>query len=389
MSLPRTMAAALLINGGLGVLYIWSLFLAPFEAELAADRGTLSLVPAFALVSFTVGMVLHARLLALTSPATLAAISLGLAGAGHVAFGLFPSFTTLLIGYGIVFGLGGGLGYLLALALATRSPERLRSIMIGLTVGMFAASGIVLSFIIPGLIDAYGGGSTFLFIGIALWIVGILAFILLRPLSLAADAAAPRTAAHDSPVIAPLFFKLALAFFAVCAVGLMVVSHSTGILVANGDAASAWLGPVVYNFGYIVGCLLGGKLAELIGGRAGLAVINVVMLAALAPLALAAPTVVALLAIAAIGATLGGVASLMPMVVADRYGVSRVGDIYGKLNVAYGLGGLIAPWIAGVLFVSAGSYAPSLWLGVAVAVIGILASLSVGPRPVPAQGRVK
>lgn len=387
-NLPRMMAGALLLNAGLGVLYVWSLFLAPLEAELAVDRGTLSLVPAVALVCFTVGMVLEARALAMTSPPTLAAISLGLAGAGHILFGLWPSFATLLIGYGVIFGVGGGLGYLLALALATRAPEHRRGFYVGLTVGVFAASGIVLSFVLPPLIDSVGGSRTFLVIGIAIWIVGIAVVAILRPFANTPEAIAATSAAATAPVIAPLFFKLAVAFFAVCAVGLMIVSHSTGILVANGFASSAWLGPIVYNLGYIVGCLTGGRIEQAVGGRAGLTIINGAMVVALLPLAFVAPLGVALVAIAIIGFTLGGVASLMPMVVADRYGLGAIGAIYGKLNISYGLGGLIAPWLAGVLYVATGSYALSMWLGIALAVIGIAASLSVGRKPVPAYGAV-
>ena len=96
MSSPKSIAAALLINAGLGVLYIWSLFLGPLESQLAVDRATLSFVPALALVGFTVGMVIQAGALRVMSPGALAALSLGLAGAGHVLFGLVPSVPTLI-----------------------------------------------------------------------------------------------------------------------------------------------------------------------------------------------------------------------------------------------------------------------------------------------------
>lgn len=369
----RSLAAALLINAGLGVLYIWSLFLSPFEAELLTDRGTLSLVPALALVFFTVGMVFHSAALRRTSAAALAAISLGLAGAGHILVGLLPSVTGLIIGYGMLFGFGGGLGYLLALALATRAEPNVRGIVVGITVAIFAASGVVLAFFIPGLIAQDGAVATFTYIGVALWIAAIIAYVLLRGTVLAGE-----TGARDAEsFIGPFFFKLAVAFFSVCAIGLMVISHSTGILASLGASDLASYGPIACNIGYIVGCLTGGKLAESLGGRGALSFVGIVLLLALVGLALPMPFAVYLAAIAFTGASIGAVASLTPMLIAGHYGVERVGSIYGKLNIAYGLGGLLAPWIAGILYVQTGGYGAAIWLAIVVAAVGLAASLTI------------
>jgi OFA family oxalate/formate antiporter-like MFS transporter len=372
----RSLVAALLINAGLGVLYIWSLFLGPFETELAVDRATLSFVAALALVFFTVGMVLYAAVLRRTSAPLLAAISLGLAGLGHILVGFFPGVPGLIIGYGILFGMGGGFGYLLALAVATRADPRIRGMMVGITVATFAASGVVLAFFIPGLIARDGAVANFTYIGIALWVAGAVSYLLLRGTVLTDET----DARDEGSFLGPLFWKLAVAFFAVCAMGLMVIAHSTGILVAYGAGDLASYGPIVCNIGYIVGCLTGGKLAESLGGRGALTLVCIVLLVALVGLALAMPLAVYLIAIALVGASIGAVASLTPMLIAGYYGVARVGSIYGKLNIAYGLGGLLAPWIAGVLYVRTGGYGAAIFMGIAVAAIGLVASLTIGPQ---------
>ncbi|MEO8669442.1 MAG: MFS transporter, partial [Bauldia sp.] len=211
-------------------------------------------------------------------------------------------------------------------------------------------------------------------------------FLLLRPLA-QRTVSLGEAAIPAAPVLAPLFLKLAVSFFAICAVGLMVVSHSTGILSALGAADGAWLGPILYNLGYIGGSLTGGRLEQAVGGRVALTIINAAMIVALLPLAFTAPLPLALAALALIGATLGGVASVMPMVVSDRYGHGALGAVYGKLNVAYGLGGLIAPWLAGVLYVATGSYALAMWFGIALAAIGVAASLAVGRKPASPMAR--
>jgi MFS family permease len=75
--------------------------------------------------------------------------------------------------------------------------------------------------------------------------------------------------------------------------------------------------------------------------------------------------------------SLGGIASLMPMLIAGLYGVDRVGAIYGKLNIFYGLGGLLAPWIAGILFVQSGGYRQAIYLAIALALVGAIVSFTV------------
>jgi OFA family oxalate/formate antiporter-like MFS transporter len=203
--------AALLVNAGLGVLYIWSLFLGPFEVELSVDRATLSLVPALALLFMTVGMVMYATALRWTSAPALAAISLGLAGAGHLLVGLAPGVPGLIVGYSILYGIGGGLGYILALAVATHAPPKIRGIVVGITVATFAASGVILALFIPAVIARIGAVTTFLYIGLALLVAAVAAAVLLRGTVLADDAGAK----DEGSYLGLLFFKLAISFFAV------------------------------------------------------------------------------------------------------------------------------------------------------------------------------
>jgi hypothetical protein len=72
------------------------------------------------------------------------------------------------------------------------------------------------------------------------------------------------------------------------------------------------------------------------------------------------------------------------MIIGTFSGVARIGSIYGKLNFAYGVGGLLAPWIAGILYVRTGGYAPAIYLALATAIVGILAGLTIrGGRHAP------
>lgn len=130
----RNVTPALVINMVMGLIYVWSLFLLPIEAALHTDRGALSLIPALALAAFTAGMAIYSRILLRLGAVMFSVIVFALLGGGHLLFGFWPSYFTLLFGYGLVFGVAAGFGYGLALSLATGVPDTHRALAIDRTV---------------------------------------------------------------------------------------------------------------------------------------------------------------------------------------------------------------------------------------------------------------
>ena len=76
--------------------------------------------------------------------------------------------------------------------------------------------------------------------------------------------------------------------------------------------------------------------------------------------------------------TLGGVGSIMPVLIGIRYGATNIPRLFGRMIIGYGLAGLIAPGIAGMLFVSAQSYTPMLFLCIVMTVLSLIAGLALG-----------
>jgi MFS transporter, OFA family, oxalate/formate antiporter len=166
--LTKNLFVACLVNGAMGLLYVWSLFLSPLETKLGVDRFILSVAPAFALVAFTCGMAVHDSLMRKFSLRHFALMAFLVAGGGHIIFCLYTSVWALLMGYGIFFGFGAGLGYGLALALATRTPTRVRTMSIGIAVAAFAAGGVVFSSLFAYAIMATDPKVSFAVIGVSL-----------------------------------------------------------------------------------------------------------------------------------------------------------------------------------------------------------------------------
>src|SRR5262249_37289740 len=110
----RAVVAATAFNAPIGSLYAFSVLLRPLESLLTLSRADLAMVFALAAAGFGAGMNLAPHVYGLASPPRLlltaaAASTLGIALAA-TAGGL----AQLAIGYGVLFGAGGGAGYILA-----------------------------------------------------------------------------------------------------------------------------------------------------------------------------------------------------------------------------------------------------------------------------------
>lgn len=382
----RLLAAACLTNVAMGILYVWSLLLLPMETALGQPRSVLSLVPTLALVTFTLGMFLYDRLLRRLGSRTFAALAFGLAAGGHLIFALFDGIAGLLLGYGLVFGLGAGFGYGLALALVIQLPESRRSLGIGLVMAAFAVSGITLSSLLAEPIRITPPARSFLLIGAAILALGI-AVVALMPsrTRVAAGQAAPASSLWQD-FTESRFLTIFLVFFAICFSGLLVVSHSTGMAAAQGaDVRLIGLTPGAFTLGYVLGSFLAGKLVEMLSGRIMLLVFNLLCGLGLVLFLLPASPLV-LLAAASVGVVFGGSASLMPVLIGEQYGAARIGEIYGKMMLAYGAGGLIAPALSGRIYSSTGSYGWSLGLALALCAAGLVLGLTLR-RPSVALAR--
>lgn len=366
--------AAVLLNAVAGLLYVWSLFILPLETALAVDRGRLGLVPSLALIGFTLGVSVLPRVAARLGRTGAAALAVALMAGGHLAFGLWPSWPSLLAGYGIAFGAGSGLAYGLALALASEVPAALRARAIGLALAAFALSGILLPLMLGGWIAATDPSPAFLRIGLGALLPGLLCLPLLRR---AAPAATAEGAAGPVPAPDRPFFLLSAVFFGLCCIGLAVVSQAAAMATAAG-LADPGRAATALTLGYLAGSLFGATLAE--RGRERRILIGLAALAGAGVLGLISPAVF-LAGAALVGLAFGGSGAILPMLIGRRYGAANIPAVYGRMILAYGLAGLAAPWIAGLIYAARASYAPVLatCLGLAVAAMAVAALLRAAP----------
>ena len=370
--ISRHFLLAFVVNCSMGIIYVWSLFLLPLEEFLGIARSSLSAVPAISLVSFTIGMVIHDHLLRRLSLRGYAILAFGLAGGGYALFSLISSFRILIFGYGLLFGFGSGLGYGLALALVMQMPVPVRSIAVGAIMAAFAVSGVTLSSLLAEEIRHTNPSHSFGLIGAILMALGILIAAALPSSALRKpfESRAMGKFRFDD-MTNTRFMMLGTVFFFICYTGLMVVAHATGIFSArNLPQDVVGLAPGAFTFGYIVGSSAGAKLVEALSGIVTLMIANVVAGVGLVFLLVPASPLM-LTGTVAIGMVFGGSASGMPVLIGELYGAEKIGDIYGKLMIAYGMAGLLAPWISGQFFSASGDYTISIGIGIAMCIAGV------------------
>jgi MFS family permease len=80
----------------------------------------------------------------------------------------------------------------------------------------------------------------------------------------------------------------------------------------------------------------------------------------------------ALLGLGIVGLTYGATIATFPAAIANLFGVARGIRIYGLVFTAWGVAGLIAPWIAGILFERSNNYTSALLLATVLGVASIL-----------------
>jgi len=365
---------AILINSLLGVLYGWSLFIAPIESQLNINRTTLSLVPAMGLLCFTMGVLFHHRLIPYFQIKYLASGVIAFAGAGHFLFWLFPSYISLLLGYGVIFGIAAGVGYGLALALARQASSVGWSV--GITVAAFAASGMIVSALGTVYQIQNDIPQLFAYIAMVFFVGAIILLFLLAKTKLILDVGIDEDDVQ-SKVSAIPFLCLMFGYFALCYSGLVFVSHGATIMKAAGVTnAIASLTPFILNSGYIVGAFLGAYLSTLLPSKGSPILVLIATIICLVVLISPLPQAFHIIALFFIGAGLGSVVSIIFTLLSLKYSASRASSLFAKLNVSYGLAGFLAPSITAKFYDLNKTYDEALWFAIIVGVIGVLAILN-------------
>ena len=369
--------STLLLNGSMGSLYAWSVFVSPLERELMVGRTGTSFVFSVAVVAFTGGVAVAPYFYRLMrGPLLLMTFSLcsviGLFLASFISSFNPSSWWFLIVGYGVLFGFGAGGTYSVSLQLINIALEKKRGLANGLGIGSFAAGSVVFSLVFSWALTYITVQEIFFIFGFVLLGVGITvgSLVWMSGFELPKTSIDQKAMRQGTPTIFPLLW---LGFCCGAFAGLMAIGHAANFIEAyGGTALMITLGVVSVSIGNAIGRLTAGILSDVWSPAYVAVLAHLISLAGFILLLMVSGPWAAVISLGMQGLAYGFIAGAYPSAIAIYIGVSSYGRYFGRLILAWGIAGLTAPWVTGWFFDHFGSYREALFTGTVFSLVGIL-----------------
>ena len=377
--------AASVVNLPFGTLYAFSVFLTPMEALLGATRAQMSFVFGLATVTLTVGMIFTPQLYRRLSPAVLGVACGFLSAAGLWLAASASSFMQFALGYGVLFGPGAGVLYIVAQQAVNQSVASSRGLANGYVVSLYPVGAMLGAPVLGWSIQVYGVRPTLAGLGVVVLAACALAAALLRAADIRMLEASSTEVGEGR--FGRTFYLLAAVFFLAAAAGLTVLSQAAAIVQAYGGAAALAVGATTFITGAVGAArIVGGWLVDHVrAARVGVGA-HLCSLAGAVMLSLIPTPVTAAFALGLIGIGYGLVSGLTAGAIAQYWHKNQYGLIGSRLYIAWCAAAISLPVLAGALFDRTGSYAAAVWIAAGINVLGALIALRL-PVPQTANAR--
>lgn len=379
MRAPAAIAAATVLNLPFGTLYAFSVFLKPLEALLGASRAGMSFAFGLATITLTIGMVVAPAVYRRFSPWVIAIACGVCSAAGLFLSASATSFTHFVIGYGVLFGIGAGIGFIVVQQGVNQSVASRPGLANGYVVSLYPLGAMIGAPLFGWSIAQFGIRATLAGLGLAVLAGCAIAALLLRTTNIQMhDGAAPAGGAEPQR---STFYLLATLFFLAASAGLMVMSQAAGIVQAYGGATALAVGGTTFITGAVGAArIAGGWLTDRFAIPRVAMGSQIFALAGAVILSVWPGPRVAVPALAMIGMGYGIISGLTAAAIARYWGRNAFGHIAGRLYIAWCVAAVSLPVLAGWLFDRTAGY------GAAVLIAGALNLVAVGvasrlPKP--------
>jgi len=167
------------------------------------------------------------------------------------------------------------------------------------------------------------------------------------------------------------FYKLWILLVFSSSAGLMIIGHISNIAKIQANWQSGFILVILISIFNTLGRVLGGTISDKIGRISLMKIIFVVQ--GLNMFLFSKYTNVAVLSVgvAVVGLCYGASFAVFPATITDLYGIKYFGINYGLMFTGWGIGGLIGPMVAAIIYDTYKSYYFSYFLA------GILLTISI------------
>jgi OFA family oxalate/formate antiporter-like MFS transporter len=381
--------AGLGVNLTLGVLYAWGVISAALIDKLGWSATQTQIPYMMACACFAFSMVPGGRLQDKFGPRPIIMAAAVLAGVGFYLAGATLTVVGLTLFFGLVFGIGMGMGYAAPTPAAVKwfGPEK-RGLISGIVVSGFGLAPIYIAPLTSSLIQSYGIQTTFYILGGLFFVVimSLAQFISNPPAGYVAPSSGKvdvkkSTAGRNYEAREMLgtsqFYLLWTMFCFGTFAGLLIIGQLAKIGLEQAGMTTAFTLTAIYAFFNFAGRIAWGVISDRLGRQQSLFVAFLLQVITYIAFPYLATPVALVAGIAIVGFTFGGMLTLFPSMTADYYGMKNFGLNYGFVITAWGIGGVLGPLVGGMVRDATGTYVISYGVSAVLSLLGVVLSLAI------------
>ncbi len=363
-------SAALGINLLLGLLYAWSVFKKALVTEWGWNDVTASLPFTVSAAIFAFMMIFAGRAQDKYGPRIIALMGGILFGLGLLASGFAKTPAAMIITFGVMGGLGIGLGYSATTPCAIKwFHSSKKGVISGIVVSGVGLAPVYIAPLTAYFIGLYGIQHTFFILGgIALVAITGFSLILKNPPSdfvpapgseNKASASANKGVPWTDAIKTREFALLWLTFLLSATAGLMLIAHMASIADTQAGWKAGFMLVVVLSLFNALGRVLIGFLSDIIGRKFSMILVFLIQAVNMFLFSRYQSIPTLIIGAAVAGLAYGSLFSLMPSITADYFGIKNLGVNYGMVFSGWGIAAVIGPILGGYAVMMSGTYTTS------------------------------
>jgi len=379
---------------GVGTYISYGVFFNQLSSEFGWSRATIS--GASSAAFFLMGLlgIFVGRLNDRIGPRKVMTVTSSFFGLGLLLMSRLDAVWQLYLFYGVIFGIGLSSIDVIALSTTARWFVKKRGVMTGIVKVGTGMGQLMIPLAASMLIKSYGWRTSYLIIGVAgfLLLVSITQLLRRDPSQMGLLLNYEKKMSMDNPGLIRVGLSLHEAvhtrqFWMICAVNLVIVFCLMIIMVhivpyaRDIEVSALRAASVLSTIGGVsmIGRFITGIAIDRIGSKRVIIVCFILLMVELLWLQMANDLWMLYLFAVFYGITHGGFFTAISPIVAEFFGISAHGVLFGIVAFSGTIGGAIGPFVAGYIFDITAGYSLAFWLGTLVSTLGLMLIVLLKP----------
>ena len=379
---------------GVGTYISYGVFFNQLSSEFGWSRATIS--GASSAAFFLMGLlgIFVGRLNDRIGPRKVMTVTSSFFGLALLLMSRLDAVWQLYLFYGVIFGIGLSSIDVIALSTTARWFVKKRGVMTGIVKVGTGMGQLMIPLAASMLIKSYGWRTSYLIIGVAgfLLLVSITQLLRRDPSQMGLLLNYEKKMSMDNPGLIRVGLSLHEAvhtrqFWMICAVNLVIVFCLMIIMVhivpyaRDIEVSALRAASVLSTIGGVsmIGRFITGIVIDRIGSKRVIIVCFILLMVELLWLQMANDLWMLYLFAVFYGITHGGFFTAISPIVAEFFGISAHGVLFGIVAFSGTIGGAIGPFVAGYIFDITAGYSLAFWLATLVSTLGLMLIVLLKP----------